>query len=107
MAQAKKFTGLSDKELNEAIQAPTVRRALRARAAIVLPRVKAIAYSAGAVELAQALEVREGTRPGIGARGGLQRPYARVRAQLTDQMRKKDRGAKLSRRQIMRRGAGS
>lgn len=105
MATTPKFTGLSDAKVNEALQLPAVRRALAARAARVLPTARALAYKAGAVEFAKALQASEGTRPGTGAKGGLQRTYARIGAPITEELRKADRGASLSRRQILRRAS--
>lgn len=102
------FTGLSTKALNKALQADKVTNALEARAARVLPRARALAYQAGARQFAQQLHIVSGTRPGLGAVDGLKRPYARVSAALTDEQVKADRGAKLTRRQILRRaGHGS
>jgi hypothetical protein len=103
----KKFTGLSMDKLNEALQGAKVRNALEARANRALPAIKATAYAAGADEFAQALHVETGTRPGTGAKDGLKRPYARVVAEITPEMDKADRGASLSRRKIMRRGASN
>lgn len=102
---ARRFTGLSTRRLNQALQSPTVRKALAARARRVLPRTRAIATNAGATEFARALRVTEGTRPGTGARDGLQRPYARIAATVTTEIRRADARSRLSRRQILRRGA--
>lgn len=103
----KKFTGLSMEQLNTVLQSAKVRNALEARAARALPAIKATAYSAGADKFAEALHVESGTRPGTGAKDGLKRPYARVIAVITPELRKADAGASLSRRKIMRRGASS
>lgn len=99
-----KFTGLSVEKLNEAMQSGEVRRALEARAARALPRTKALALSVGAVEFAKALRVSTGTRPGSGSREGLRRTYARITAEITPTMDKGKR-LKMSRREILRRGA--
>lgn len=101
----KKFTGLSTKQLNEALQTPAVRSALRARAERALPRTRAIAYSTGAAEFAKALKTTEGTRPGAGAKDGLRRPYARISAEVTPEMDRADGRTQLTRRMILRRGA--
>lgn len=98
---------ISDKILDDALHSPAVRGAVRARANALLPRVRAVAYSANAPALARALEVVEGTRPGSKARGGLRRPYARVEAEVTPAVRAEMRTAKLSPRKILRRGGGN
>lgn len=105
MADPKPFTGLSTDKLNAIMQLPSVRRALEARAERVLPRTKAIALSANAPAFAEALEVQTGTRPGRDAKHGMRRSYARISAKVTPEIRKRDKGAKLTRRQILRRGA--
>lgn len=103
-----KFTGLSTKKVNQILQTQTVRKALNDRAARALPRARAIAYQAGATEFAKQLKVVQGTRPGTAAKAGLQRSYARVQATMTDEQKKRDRAAKITRRQILRRaGSGS
>lgn len=103
----KKFTGLSVEALNEALQSAKVKGALAARANRVLPAAKATAYGAGADKFADALHVEAGTRPGTGAKDGLKRPYARVIAELTPEIRSETRSAKLSRQRILRRGASN
>ena len=85
-----------------AAQTSTVRAALRAKAARMLPRAQRTAYEAGAPGFADALRLEEGTRPGTKA-DGFQRPYARLIAEVTDDMEKRDRGAKLTRNMILRR----
>lgn len=105
MASNPKFTGISTQQLNTLLQSGTVRRALRDRAARTLPRTRAIAYSTGAAEFAKALEVEEGIRPGAGAQDGLRRPYARIRAEITPEMKRLDGRTQLTRRMILRRGA--
>lgn len=105
MANTPKFTGLSTKKLNEALQTTAVRAALRARAARALPRTRAIAYSTGAAEFAKALKTTEGTRPGTGAKDGLRRPYARITAEVTPEMDRADGRTQLTRQMILRRGA--
>ncbi|WNM27551.1 hypothetical protein RN607_00695 [Demequina capsici] len=105
MASSRSFTGLSTKKLNEVLQAQAVRSALEARARRVLPRTRAIAYEVGASEFAGELHVEQGTRPGAKADGGLKRPYARIIAELTPEQRKKDGRTRLTRRQILRKGA--
>ena len=99
------FTGLSTKRLNQILQSDAVLEALDARARVVLPRARAVAYQAGAAEFARELQSGTGTRPGTGARDGLQRTYGRIYAVLTPEQRKADQGSKLTRRQILRRAA--
>ena len=95
---------LPDKIIDQVLASPAVREALYARARLVLPRTQRVAAQSGAVELSKRLRVEQGTRPGAKA-GGFQRPYARVIADIDDDVRKKDKGAKLTPRQIVRRGA--
>lgn len=104
---SKAFTGLSTGKLNKVARAAAVQRALRNKAERTLPRTRALAYSAGATEFARALRVTDGVRPGLRARGGFQRPYARVSASMTEAQRKRDAGAKMSRRMILRRGSNA
>ncbi len=94
-----------DKAVRQAAEAESVRRAMRARAARILPRAQRLAYDAGATQLGDALRVQEGTRPGSKARRGLQRPYARVVADITPEMAAADARAKLTRRQILTRAS--
>lgn len=101
----KNFTGISTDRLNDVLQGAKVKAQLLARAQRALPAARAVAMSAGATEFAKALHVEEGTRPGTGAAGGLKRPYARVVAQLTPEMKLADKGSKLTRQKILRRGA--
>ena len=105
MATPKKFTGVSTKTLNEVLDSQTVRAALRARGARVLPRAKAIAFSNNTPDFANALNLTEGTRPGTGAKDGLRRSYVRIGAVLTDGMDAGTGRAKLTHREILRRGA--
>lgn len=99
-----KFSGASTKKMNAVLASPRVRAALAARAARALPRTKAIAIQAGASAFAEELHVEEGIRPGAQAEQGLKRPYARIAATVTPEDKRADRGQKLSRRQILRRG---
>lgn len=87
-----------------AAQTATVRAALRAKAARMLPRAQRTAYEAGAPGFAEALRLEEGVRPGTKA-DGFQRPFARLTAEVTDDMEKRDGGAKLTRTMILRRSA--
>lgn len=96
---------ISTRLLNDAMGSNKVRAALRAKANRVLPRAKAIAYSVGATEFAKALKVRDGTRPGTRSPSGFKRPYARVVAAVTPELKKKDGRTSLSRQQILRRGS--
>ena len=93
--------------LEQAAQSPTVRAALRAKGARVLPRAQRLAAQAGAIELGKALRLTEGVRPGDKARDGFRRPYVRIAADLTDELKAADARATLSRRQILRRSAGA
>lgn len=99
------FTGLSKKKIEQIMQSRKVQAALERRASSILPRAKAIAISAGAEALAGTMKIERGTRPGTKARGGLKRPYVRVTAELTPEVKKADRGAKLTAKQITRRAA--
>lgn len=99
------FTGLNTEQLNAIMQMPSVRAAIAAKAERALPRTKAIALSAGAAAFAEALEIQTGTRPGRDAKRGLRRSYARIAAKVTPEIRKRDKAAKLTRRQILRRGS--
>lgn len=102
---SKEFKGLSTDKLNEVMRTGEVRRALRQKAQRALPRTKAIAYQVGAAEFAEALRVDEGVRPGTRARGGLRRSYARITAEVTPEMQRKDARARMTRRMILRRGS--
>lgn len=95
---------ISDRTLDAALHHPAVLADVRARAGALLPRIRAIAYSANAPALARELEVVTGIRPGSKATKGIRRPYARVTATLTPAVRAEMRVAKLSPRKIMRRG---
>lgn len=92
------------KTIRAAAQAASVQAALRAKGERTLPRAQRLAYQAGANEFGDALHVETGTRPGTKA-GGFRRPYARVIADMTEDMKGKDSGAKLTRRDIMRRAS--
>lgn len=92
--------------LEQVAQAAAVRAQLRAKAARMLPRAQRLAAAAGARQFGRRLRVEEGTRPGAKA-SGFRRPYARLTAELTDDEAAADAGAKLSRRQILRRSAGA
>lgn len=88
-----------------ALESPAVREALRRRAERLLPRAQRLAYTAGANTFAKSLRVEEGVRPGTKAKGGLQRPFARIVGDSSEEVRIADAGAKLTRRQILRRAA--
>ena len=91
--------------LNAALDTPTVRAALRAKARRVLPRAQRIAYAAGSPEFAEALHLGEGTRPGAKSDGGLKRPYARITADVTEEMKLRDGRPTPTRRTILRQSA--
>ncbi len=93
--------------LERAASSPAVRAALRAKAARALPRAQRLAAAAGAQRFSRRLRVEEGTRPGSKAEGGFRRPYARVTATLTDDDQAADAGAKITRRQILRRASSA
>ena len=95
---------ITSKTLEQVLEAPQVRAALKARARIMLPRAQRIAAQAGAREFEQRLKVEDGIRPGTKA-GGFRRPYARVSATIDDDLKKADAGSRLTRRQILRRSA--
>lgn len=92
--------------LEQVAQSTAVRAQLRAKTARMLPRAQRLAAAAGAHQFAKRLRVEEGTRPGAKA-GGFRRPYARLTADLTEDEKAADSGAKLSRRQILRRASGA
>lgn len=101
---AEKFTGIPTKKLNEILRSPAIRAQLKQRMDRALPRTRAIALQAGATAFADSLRIETGIRPGTQAREGLQRPYARIVGDNTPEVRKADKGARLSRTQILRRG---
>lgn len=101
----KQLSQISTKKLNEALQTASVKAALNDRAARLLPRAKATAYSAGAREFGDALKIERGTRPGTSAKEGMKRTFARVTVEVTPEMKKADIGRKLSYRQILRRSS--
>lgn len=96
---------VSGSVLQQALDTPAVREALEARARRLLPRAQQLAAAQGALAFGRALELRTGVRPGKKSRGGLKRPYARVQATLTDELKAADHAAKMTRRQILRRAA--
>ena len=102
MARAK----VTSETIAKAMDTPAVRAALRAKAARVLPRAQRQAAAAGAAEFGRALHTEEGTRPGSKA-NGFRRPYARVTADVTEEMKLADAGAKSPRRSILRRAASA
>lgn len=97
---------ISRQMIEAAAQSPAVRSALAAKARRMLPRAQRLAAQAGATEFGRALHTSEGTRPGTHA-DGFERPYTRVEAEITEEMDQADAGAKLTRRQILRRSAGA
>lgn len=90
---------------DQVLENETVLRAMRDKAARMLPRAQREAARAGAVELSRALHVEEGVRPGTKAENGLKRPYVRVTADLTEDLKDADAGASLTRQQILRRAS--
>lgn len=95
---------ISRETLDQVIQTTTVQQVLARRAALVLPRAQREAAKAGRTQLAKALRVETGVRPGSKA-GGFKRPYARVIADYPEEARKADAGAKLTPRVILRRAS--
>lgn len=94
---------ISQETLNQAMQSPKVRAALDAKAERILPRAKSNALRDGKRRFARALRISQGTRPGTGSPSGIQRSFARVGAEVTEEMRKIDGYGKLTRQQILRR----
>ncbi|XBH21610.1 hypothetical protein V5R04_15600 [Jonesiaceae bacterium BS-20] len=90
---------------DQAFKHPEVKKALARRAAIMLPRAKQQAAKAGRVQLAKALRVESGTRPGTKSSRGIKRPFARLMATYPEEARKADAGSKTTARMIMRRAA--
>lgn len=103
---ARKKSEISRETIEAAAQSPAVREALAAKARRMLPRAQRLAASAGAAEFGRALQMTEGTRPGSKA-AGFQRPYARIEAEVTEEIEEADAGAKITRRQILRRSASA
>ncbi len=99
-----KSTQITDATIDQVLASSSVRESLNAKARLVLPRAQRIASQAGALEFSKRLHVESGTRPGAKA-GGFQRPYARISAEVDDTLKEKDKGSKLTRRQILRRSA--
>lgn len=104
---SKSQINLSTKTINDLMQSQKVRQALQAKARRILPTAKAIALSDGQTAFANALEISEGTRPGTRSPSGVKRSYARVTAQITDELKKADGYNKLTRPQVLRRAAGA
>lgn len=102
---SKRRLEISRQKTNEILQSQTVRQALQAKARRILPMAKAIALSDGQSKFANALTVTDGTRPGTHSPTGLKRSYARIGAEITEDMQT-ERSYKLTRQQILRR-AGS
>ena len=73
-----------DSIIQQAAQSDSVRRALLAEAQRLLPIAQRIAYQEHATKFGDSLHIEAGTRPGIKARQGLKRPYARVIADSED-----------------------
>lgn len=88
--------------IEQAMKAPKVRAALRAKADRIAARARVEAAGAGAPEAARNVAVTAGVRPGTKA-GGFRRPYARVAITTTPEQRAKDAGARLTHKQILRR----
>ena len=95
---------ISSKLLNQAMQSPSVQAALRNKAARVLPRAKAIALSDNQPGFAEAIVLTQAERPGTKSPTGLKRPYARIGAVITPEV-KDDGYNKLTRSQILKRAS--
>jgi hypothetical protein len=91
--------------IEQAMNLPAVRAGLDAKARRMLPRAQRVAASAGATEFSRAMRVERGQRPGSKAAGGVRRPYVRVTADMTDEMKARDSRSRLTRRQILWRSA--
>ena len=91
--------------IKQAAHHPKVREALEAQARLLLPRAQRIAAEAGALEFGKALRVEIGVRPGTKAKDHFRRPYARIIATVTEEMKTADRRQKMSRTKILRRAA--
>lgn len=91
--------------IERAMHAEPVRRGLAAKARRVHPRAQRLAAQAGADAFGRALRVLEGVRPGTRAQRGVRRPYARIQATVTEEMKAADARARLTRTQILRRAA--
>jgi len=102
---ARKPPAVTNKTIHAAALAPSVRAALKAKAARMLPRAQREAYKAGARQFAGELRLAEGVRTGTKATQGMRRPYARIEARLTDDQRAADGSATQTRRQILRRAS--
>lgn len=104
---ANKKTTVTKATLEQALYSAAVDKALRARAGSLLPRTRALAYSHNLPTLARALDIETGIRPGGKASGGIRRPYARITAQMTTQMRRESARAHMSPKRLMRRAASA
>ena len=91
--------------IERAMHSGPVWRGLAAKARRVHPRAQRLAARAGADAFGRALRVVEGVRPGTKAQGGVRRPYARIQATVTEEMKVADVRARLTRTQILRRAA--
>lgn len=97
---------IGDATFAQALAAPKVRAAVLATAQSQLARVKFLAYKAGRIHFGDNLRVEAGVRPGAKAAYGQARPYGRITSTTTKaEQAEDDRGAKLSRTQILRRVA--
>ena len=93
---------ISNKKLNELMASPQIRQKLQNKANRILPRAKALAYADGQTEFGKALSTTTGIRSGIKSPTGLRRPYARIGAQITPEMKKADGYTKTTRQQLLR-----
>jgi hypothetical protein len=91
--------------IEQAMNLPAVRDGLDAKGRRMLPRAQRVAAASGAAELAKALRLERGQRPGSKAAGGVRRPFTRITADMTDEMKMRDARARLTRRQILWRAA--
>lgn len=96
---------LSSKTFDQALQSDPVRRALAARAARMLPKAQLEAAKAGRLQLAKALKVQSGVRPGTKAKGGMKRPFYRIYADYPEELSKLDSRARLTSREVLRRAS--
>lgn len=98
----KKKPQITMETINQAVQHRAVRQALNARARIILPRAQGLASKAGAHQFAKRLHIEEGTRSGAKSSIGIERPYARVTADIDEVLKKADSRSTMTRLRIMR-----
>ena len=89
-----------------ALALPAVRQAVKARAIRALAVAQREAYAGGRLHFGDSLRLVDGVRPGTKSKTGGRRPYTRLEGVTTEAENYADaRTARLSRAQIVRRGA--